>query len=211
MDNIDELLDKSARMHRHLCPRQVLGVRMGLLAGKILGLQVPQKGKRLLTFIETDGCAADGVSVATNCWVGRRTLRVEDHGKVAATFADTKSGVAVRIIPSRFARQLAHEYAHEAGNKWQAYLLGYKRMPMVELFSHQFVTLKEPLDWIISKPGVRTKCQVCSEEIINEREVLRDGEVLCRACAGESYYLPLTTVPRVEQVFESSILITDPE
>jgi formylmethanofuran dehydrogenase subunit E len=45
----------------------------------------------LLTILETDGCAADGVSAATGCWVGRRTLRVEDFGKVAATFVDTQT------------------------------------------------------------------------------------------------------------------------
>jgi formylmethanofuran dehydrogenase subunit E len=31
-------------------------------------------------------------------------------------------------------------------------------------------------------------CDRCGEEITNEREVLRDGETLCRACAGERYY-----------------------
>lgn len=37
-NKLTELLDQSAALHRHLCPRQVLGVRMGLLAGKLLGL-----------------------------------------------------------------------------------------------------------------------------------------------------------------------------
>ncbi len=29
----EQLLEASARLHKHLCPRQVLGVRMGMLAG----------------------------------------------------------------------------------------------------------------------------------------------------------------------------------
>ncbi|MFQ5923445.1 MAG: hypothetical protein ACE5M4_11430 [Anaerolineales bacterium] len=107
-------------------------------------------------------------------------------------------------LSRRFAKQLAHEYAHEAGNKWQAYLLGYQWIPMMDLFSLQYVTLKNPLDWIVSRAGVRANCQVCSEEIINEREVVRDGEVLCRACAGESYYLPSAVVPPEERVLEGS-------
>ncbi len=65
---------------------------MGLLAGRWLGLDVPRDDKRLLTFVETDGCAADGVSSATGCRVGGRTLRVIDFGKVAATFVDTLTG-----------------------------------------------------------------------------------------------------------------------
>ena len=55
----------------------------------LLNLPLPQKDKRLLTFVETDGCFADGVSVATGCWLGRRTMRLVDYGKVAATFVDT--------------------------------------------------------------------------------------------------------------------------
>ena len=83
MVNLQELLRQSAELHRHLCPRQVLGVRMGLAAGQLLGLSLPQADKRLLTIVETDGCFTDGVAVAANCWVGRRTLRVLDYGKVA--------------------------------------------------------------------------------------------------------------------------------
>ena len=89
METLADLLAQSSVLHRHLCPRQVLGVRMGLLAAELLSLDLPQTDKRLLTIVETDGCFTTGLSVATNCWVGRRTLRVEDYGKVAATFVDT--------------------------------------------------------------------------------------------------------------------------
>jgi formylmethanofuran dehydrogenase subunit E len=43
---------------------------MGLYAGEILNLDLPQSDKRLYTIMETDGCASDGIAVATNCWVG---------------------------------------------------------------------------------------------------------------------------------------------
>ena len=110
-------------MHHHLCPRQVLGVRMGLWAGQVLGFDVPQAGKRLLTIVETDGCAVDGIAVATNCWVGRRTMRIKDYGKVAATFVDTLAGQAVRIVPRAQARELACVFvprhgAHGKRNSW---------------------------------------------------------------------------------------------
>ncbi len=44
---LKELLDQTTAMHRHLCPRQVLGVRMGLYAGELLRLTLPQSDKRL--------------------------------------------------------------------------------------------------------------------------------------------------------------------
>jgi len=186
-----EHLDASAAMHRHLCPRQVLGVRMGMLAGDVLGLDLPRRDKRLLTIVETDGCAADGVSVATGCWVGRRTLRVEDYGKVAATFVDTQTERAVRIVPRREARRLAVEYAPEARNRWEAQLVGYQRMPDEFLFSWQAVALTTPLQTLLSRAGARAVCQVCGEEIINEREVVHGDSVLCRACAGSAYFIPV--------------------
>ena len=188
MKSLDGLLQACAALHHHLCPRQVLGVRIGMLAGEILGLDLPQSGKRLLTIAETDGCGADGISVATGCWVGRRTLRIEDYGKVAATFVDTGTGRAVRIVPRVEVRQLASEYAPEAPDKWEAQLLGYQRMPAKTLLSFQSVHLKVPVERIVSQPGRRVICEICGEEIMNEREVRQNGLTLCRACAGTSYY-----------------------
>lgn len=188
----DELLAACAALHHHLCPRQVLGVRIGMYAAEVLGLDLPQTDKRLLAIAETDGCAVDGISVATGCWTGRRTLRVEDYGKVAATFVDTATGRAVRIAPRGSARTRAREYAPEARGRWHAQLLGYQRMPAEELLTCTEVALDQPLDEIISRPGRRVACARCGEEIINERQVIRDGVTLCRACAGTTYYhLPL--------------------
>ena len=39
--NLQTLLEKSARDHSHLCPRQILGVRLGLLGMKVLGFHEP--------------------------------------------------------------------------------------------------------------------------------------------------------------------------
>lgn len=188
MTGFKELLQKSASFHDHLCPRQVLGVRMGLAGGRCLGLEVPQKDKRILTLVETDGCLIDGLVVATGCNIGRRSMVVYDFGKVAATFVDTQSGRAVRVVPSHLTRKLAKSYAPEAESRWHAYLLGYQRMPDEELLTIQEVILDVSLAEILSKDGYRVNCEICGEEIINEREVVRDGAIMCRPCAGERYY-----------------------
>jgi formylmethanofuran dehydrogenase subunit E len=189
MKSLEELMADSARLHKHVCPRQVLGVRMGLYAAVLLAIDLPQPDKRLLTIVETDGCFSDGVAVATNCWVGRRTMRVEDYGKVAATFVDTQTGVCWRVFPHHNSRQDAHEYAPEARNRWEAMLLGYQRMPAAQLLVAQRVQLHTPFPAIISRAGHRVLCDHCGEEILNERERMQDGMTLCRACSGESYYL----------------------
>ena len=107
MPALKDLLEKSALDHNHLCPRQVLGVRMGVYAAKLLQPDLLQKNKRLLTFVETDSCFADGIGAVTGCSVGHRTMRIVDFGKTAATFVDTKHEHTIRIFPSERARELA--------------------------------------------------------------------------------------------------------
>ncbi len=182
------LLEASAALHRHLCPRQVLGIRMGMWAAELLALPLPQTDKRVLAIVESDGCFSTGVSVAMNCWVGRRTLRVEDFGKAALTAIDTVNGCAWRIAPHPHARSQAALYAPEATSRWESMLLGYQRMPTSELLTAQPVRLNTPVADLISIPGHRVTCAVCGEEVLNEREMLCDGRVLCRACAGAAYY-----------------------
>lgn len=185
---LTNLLQTTACYHQHLCPRQVLGVRMGLYAGTLLDLTVPQKEKRLITFIETDGCFLDGVAVSTGCTVGARTMRVFDFGKMAATFMDRKTGTALRIIPNLTARELCVKYASNATDRWHTYLYGYQEMPEEELFTAQSVVLSISLAEILSRKDARVTCAVCGEEVFNEREIRIDGVALCQTCAGRGYY-----------------------
>lgn len=189
MQMLQELLQTSAQQHRGcLCPRQVLGVRIGMYAAELFALDLPQIDKRLFAFVETDGCLVDGIAVATNCSVGSRTMRVMDYGKSAATFVDTVSNRAIRITPRRESRRRALEYAPNEPNRWHAQLAAYPIMPAEELLLAQDVQLTVSLSAIISQHGHRVICAECGEDIINEREVCRDGLVLCRACVGDAYY-----------------------
>ncbi|GMQ79379.1 MAG: FmdE family protein [Anaerolineae bacterium] len=194
-DFIAQFLQESASMHHHLCPRQVLGVRMGLAGLKELGFideryrpRFLNKDKRLLTIMETDGCGLDGVAVATGCSVGKRTLRVVDHGKVAATLIDTLDGRSIRTSPSPRARAIAISLNPVAESPWHAYLDAYKLMPDQDLITIREVHLTRNVSDILSKPEARAVCQICNEEIINEREIVQENLILCRSCAGDRYY-----------------------
>ncbi len=189
MGDLQTLLAKSAeRHHGHLCPRQVLGVRMGMCVAERFDLDLPQNDKRVFAFVETDGCLIDGIAVVTGCWVGNRTMRVMDYGKSAATFVDTQTNRAIRITPTRASRTRALDYAPNAPDKWHAQLAAYQTMPTEELLIAQPVTLTVSLAKIISQHGKRVVCDHCGEDIINEREVMRGDRTLCLDCAGHSYY-----------------------
>ena len=185
---IHELLKLSSARHDHLCPRQVLGVRMGLAGLAAIGLDASMDHKAALVIIETDGCFADGIEVASGASVGHRTLRVADQGKVAATFANVETGSAIRLAACLDVRQRARGYAPGIKDKYYAQLKGYQIMPETELFTFQQVVLDPPLERLLSRPGLRAKCAQCGEEIINERQVRVEEKVLCRSCAGQGYY-----------------------
>jgi formylmethanofuran dehydrogenase subunit E len=120
MRSLDEILYESSIRHKHLCPRQVLGARMGLAGAEILGIDLPRNDKQLLVISETDGCTVDGLIAATGCRVGSRTLRIHDYGKVAATFVDTCTEEAIRV-GTIFCSARTVEYAIGANHEpsWQ--------------------------------------------------------------------------------------------
>lgn len=198
--NLQSLLEKSSRDHSHLCPRQILGVRMGLFGLEALGFDTPPEKKRLLVIAETDGCFVDGIAAATNCTVGHRTLRVEDFGKTAAVFVDTVTGQMARIAPALDIRQRAYAYAPGESRHYFAQMQAYKIMPDSEMFAIAEVQLRTSIEEIVSRPGVRVNCDLCGEEIINEREIKRDSLTLCRACDGGAYYQPAAIQVRLAQV-----------
>lgn len=189
------ILALSSAPHKHLCPRQILGARMGLAGARALAMDLPRSDKKLLVIVETDGCFVSGVQAATGCAVNRRTLRVEDIGKVAATFVNVKTEEAVRVAPQHDVREKAWTYAPKSEKKrYFAMLYGYQLMPDEELLRLEPVRLTHSVKSIISRAGVRINCSFCNEEIINEREVRRGDTVICQTCAGASYYLSLAKV-----------------
>src|SRR5512146_1578845 len=165
MVSLNEILKTTASRHSHLCPRQVLGARIGLAGAQAFGLETPVRNKPLLVIVETDGCFADGIEAATGCTVGHRTLRIEDYGKVAVTFVDTQTGRAVRVAPALDVRKKAFAYAPDEPRHYFAQMHAYQIMPDEELLTVQEVILTMPVDEIVSRPGVRVNCDMCGEEI----------------------------------------------
>jgi len=197
--DIQSLLELSSRDHSHLCPRQILGVRIGLAGLKALGFGEPPSQKQLLVITETDGCFVDGLIASTGCTVGHRTMRVEDYGKVAATFVDTVTGQAIRVAPALDVREKAYAYAPDEPRRYFAQMRAYQIMPDEEMFTFTTVALNSPIGAIVSRPGLRVNCDLCGEEIMNEREIHRDGLTLCHACAGDGYYQPTLSSVHLSQ------------
>ena len=193
MKSLDEFLREAEVAHGHLCAGQVLGVRMAMLGLQKLGIEDPRgkDRKRLVTFVEIDRCATDAVAVVTGCRLGKRALKFRDWGKVAATFVDVSNGRAYRIAAKESSKGLARSMHPEIENKNQQQMLAYREMKDEDLFDVQAVTVELPPEEFPGYKGERAVCARCGEGINFRREVARDGEVLCRSCAGEAYYRPI--------------------
>ena len=190
MKSLDEYLRDAERAHGHICAGQVLGVRLAMLGLQKLEIDDPQgkDRKRLVTFVEIDRCATDAVAIVTGCRLGKRALKFRDWGKVAATFVDVSSGRAIRIAAKESSKALARQLHPEISDKNQQQMLAYREISDDDLFAAQWVKVELPPEEFPGYKGERVVCEGCGEGINFRREVRREGKVLCRACAGESYY-----------------------
>ena len=192
MDNepFEKLLDASVKIHGHLCPGQVLGVRMAMYGLDAIQIDDP-KGrdrKKLCLFVEIDRCATDALQSVTGCSLGHRTMKFRDYGKMAATFVNLATGKAVRVVAREDSKVKAKAYFPEIEDKYRCQLEAYKRMPAAELFSRQWVRVDIADQDMPGRPLSRVQCQGCGEYVQDRREVYENGKIVCRPCADGGYW-----------------------
>ena len=191
MKPFEDLLAASAAAHGHLCPGQVIGVRMAMLGCRLIGLDDPTSHdqiKKLIVYVEMDRCAGDAVAHVTGAKLGRRSLKFLDYGIMAATFVNLLTGKAVRVVAREDARDAAADRFPDILDKYEAQREAYKVMPESELFDKAEVIVTIRPEDMPGRPSGKARCCVCGEFIRDRRERRLENKVLCRACAGESYY-----------------------
>src|SRR5947209_3454082 len=190
MRTLDELLEECERLHGHLCPGQVLGARMALLGCRLLGLSEPRgsERKKLIVWVEVDRCMTDAVSAVTGVRLGRRSLKFFDYGKVAATFLNTETGRAVRVVALDSSRKLADERFREIESKKERQFRAYKEASDEELFKVEEVEVVLNETDLPGRPRSRATCERCGEGVNDGREIKGvRGELLCVPCARGGY------------------------
>ena len=191
MKSFEALLKESVSQHGHLCAGQVIGVRMAMLGCRQVGIEEPRAEewrKKIMVFVEIDRCATDAIQSVTGCRLGRRTMKFKDFGINAATFWNLESGEAVRIVSTEESRNKAAQYVPEESDPLRRQLMGYQRMPDETLFRVERVYINIPEWEMPGRPSHYAVCGQCGQVIRDHREVQKDQEVLCRHCAGESYF-----------------------
>jgi formylmethanofuran dehydrogenase subunit E len=183
---VELALAEAAAFHGHVCPGQVLGVRLALLGCRAVGLPRPRGTKQLIVWVEMDRCGADAIQTVTGCRLGKRTLKFVDHGKLAATFLNTETGEAIRVVARAGSRELAAR-RYPALERYEAQMAAYRHLPDEALFDVQRVAIGLADDDRPGKPSVRVNCAVCGEEVNDRRHVETPDGPVCRACAGGAY------------------------
>ncbi len=178
-NSFDEDLQASVAFHGHLCAGQVIGVRMARLALTYFGIDDPAHYRDLVAFVECDRCLADAVMITCRCSLGRRRLKWYDYGIMSATFYDMRTKRAIRVSQPQ-----GNHCPHDADP-----VAFFNAIPDERLFDVDEVVLPDLTEDDL--PGGTTHgvaCERCGELIHDHREVVRDGHVLCKKCAGEHVY-----------------------
>ncbi len=185
METMDKLLVKAEAAHGHMCPGQILGVRLALLGLQRLGIQDPLGAdrKRLVTYVEIDRCATDAIGMVTGCRLGKRTLKFRDWGKMAATFVDLGTGKGVRIVALEGSRDLARELYSHVESKSQQQMLAYRELSDEQLFREHPVRVDVGASELPGYKTERVVCAKCGEGVNFGRFEEVAGEPLCISCA----------------------------
>jgi len=180
---LDLALRRAMAIHGgHPCAGLVLGTRLALAGAAELGVEVPDRQKRLIVTVETDRCAVDAVQAVTGCRPGKRTLRLLDYGKLAATFIDQWSGEAVRVA-TRGSLRAEVSGGHDGDARYEAQRLAYLSMTPDQLFDIRRVPGTIAQFDLPGPPRRRIICTACGEEVSDGREVTTETGPRCRPCA----------------------------
>ena len=186
---LESLLKEASMFHGDLCAGITLGTRMSMIGLEEIGIYDPKgkDSKKLIVFVETDRCASDAILAVTGCHPGKRSMKILDYGKMAATFVNLETGKAVRVAVKEREEDKDKEYDPRADqqDRSQEYALA----PADDLFDVREVAVYLRPEDMPGKPLSVVRCVSCGEKVLDMREIRRNGKILCRPCAeGGRYY-----------------------
>ena len=193
-EDFKALLDEAVRLHGHLCGGQIIGVRMAMAGLRELGIKEPRgkEGRDLVIFVEIDRCPVDAIIAVTGRTPGRRSIKMMDYGKQAATFVDTRTSRAVRISVKADSFEKAGLVAKtltSLNDEKQAHLEALASMPEQDLLSIRRVRVAIRPEDLPGETLGTGMCRKCGETVRDMRQAGGEGDVLCKPCAlGECYY-----------------------
>jgi formylmethanofuran dehydrogenase subunit E len=198
MDELAELFETGLKFHGHKCPAMPMGLRAGIAAMKVLGVE-RAKDKELKVIAETGkghaaGCFLDGVMVATGCTYGKSNIEKLYYNKMAFTLIDMTKGRSVRVSlkPGFFQKALESPFVQ----KRKAGILPQDIEPeitdpqvkrILSLPVEEFLDISEISNVDVKKTkGIfdARACEKCGEiTFVDKLRLGTDGKMTCIPCS----------------------------
>jgi formylmethanofuran dehydrogenase subunit E len=186
-------IERAREFHGHSCPGLAIGIRAAELAARKLGLP-PETD--LVAVVETDMCGVDAIQVLTGCTFGKGNLIHRDHGKMAFSFFDRRSGKGFRAVlnpeileptAAETRRLMKKTQAGEAGDEDRRRLEALRSRAEERILSAALEDLfgVRPAEADPPRPPrvlESLRCDHCGEMTMESRTRRFTGETLCIPC-----------------------------
>ncbi|SMO36628.1 formylmethanofuran dehydrogenase subunit E [Balnearium lithotrophicum] len=195
---LEELLELGFKFHGHKCPAMPMGLRAGLKAMEVLGVERAQD-KELYVIAETGkghaaGCFLDGIMVATGCTYGKSNIEKKYWDKMAFTLIDTETNRAVRVSlkPKFFEQALKSPFVEMRKKGIPPQDIPYEVLkPLLDKIltmpEEQFLDISEVFEYKLErKPGCfkAEPCAICGEMTFEKALRVKGGKHVCIPCSG---------------------------
>jgi formylmethanofuran dehydrogenase subunit E len=113
------MIDNAQKLHGHLGPFLVIGVRMGMIAKKALSVSDNQctflKANVKVPLFPPFSCLLDGIQASTSCTVGNQRLTIEDSEEICVNFVRQNAGRTVKVtLKPKVAEELKKKLSEDA-------------------------------------------------------------------------------------------------
>jgi len=188
-DNLDynRCLALAGEFHGEVCGGIIMGTRMAISGMRAVGITDPHGDDRkdLMVYVEIDRCPTDAIIAVTGCHPGKRTLKVLDNGKMAATFINLKTSKAVRVSSRNRQGDVIKDQAMIESEPMKD---DFSAMSDDELFTVIEVKVRLNPGDMPGRPVRSAPCAICGERVLDMRDVEVNGKFLCRPCAEKKNY-----------------------
>jgi formylmethanofuran dehydrogenase subunit E len=101
-EQLNAMIGEARKLHGHLGPFLVIGVRMGALARRAFSVSGDQcaslRASVKVPLFPPFSCLLDGIQTSTTCTVGNQRLTIENSKEICVSFMSQNSGKTLKIM-----------------------------------------------------------------------------------------------------------------
>jgi formylmethanofuran dehydrogenase subunit E len=137
-NELTALIEYGRKLHGHVGPFLVIGLKMGAAAKKALNISDTEcthlTAEVAVPLHPPFSCLLDGIQVSTTCTIGNQRLQVKNSKDIQATFRSEKDAKAVKItLTQHLSEQLEQKQKQDKLD--EAFAWGLAELPENQLFN----------------------------------------------------------------------------